>query len=53
MLDHKNQQTQLVVRSKVVSEPFVVADIPDGRLELAFSSLDEAREVRDWLSNKR
>ena len=47
--DHKNQQTQLVVSSKVVAEPFVVTEIPDGRVELAFSSLDEAREVRDWL----
>ena len=51
--DHKNQQTQLVVRSKVVAEPFVAAEIPDGQVELAFSSIDEAREVRDWLSKKR
>jgi preprotein translocase subunit SecD len=50
--DHKNQQTQLVVRSKVVAEPFVAAEIPDGRVDLAFSSVDEAREVRDWLSKR-
>jgi len=50
--EHKNQQTQLVVRSKVVAQPFIVTEIPDGRAELAFSSLDEAREVRDWLSKR-
>src|SRR6185369_1937321 len=50
--DHRNQQTQLVVRSKVVAEPFVAAEIPDGRVELAFSSIDEARGVRAWLSKK-
>ena len=50
--EHKNQQTQLVVGPKVVAEPTIVAEISDGRAELAFSSPDEAREVRDWLSKK-
>ena len=50
--DHTNQQTQLVVGSKVVAEPFIVAEITDGRADLAFSSFDEARAVKDLLSNK-
>jgi preprotein translocase subunit SecD len=50
--DHKNQQTQLVVRSKVIARPYVAAEIPDGRVELAFSSIDDAREARVWLSKK-
>src|SRR6266481_1284198 len=50
--DHTNQQTQLVVGSKVVAEPFIVAEISDGRADLAFSSFDEARAVKGLLSRK-
>jgi len=50
--EHMKQQTQLVVGSKVVAEPTVVAEIPDGRVDIAFSSFDDARAVRDSLSKK-
>lgn len=47
--EHINQQAQLVVRSKVVAEPFIHTEISDGHAELAFSSLQEAQGVRDLL----
>jgi len=49
---HIHQQTQLVVGSKVVAEPFILSEIPDARTDLAFSSLDEARVIKDVLSKK-
>lgn len=50
--DHKNQQTQLVVGTEVIAEPFVAAEIDDGRVDIGFSSRDEARRVR-YLLTKR
>src|ERR1051325_16769 len=50
--EHMKQQTQLVVGSKVVAEPTIVAEISDGRADIAFSSFDDARAVRDALSKK-
>jgi preprotein translocase subunit SecD len=50
--DHINQQTQLVVGSKVVAEPFVMSEITNGQADLSFSSADEARTVADLLSKK-
>jgi preprotein translocase subunit SecD len=49
---HLNQQTQLVVGSKVVAEPTILAEIPDGRVDIAFSSFEDALAVRDALNKK-
>jgi preprotein translocase subunit SecD len=50
--DHIKQQTQLVVGSKVVAEPFVMSEITNGQADLSFSSVDEARTVAEFLSKK-
>src|ERR1051326_2740446 len=50
--EHMKQQTQLVVGSKVVAEPTIVAEISDGRADIAFSSFEGARAVRDSLNKK-
>jgi preprotein translocase subunit SecD len=50
--EHMKQQTQLVVGSKVVAEPTIAAEISDGRADIAFSSFEDARAVRDSLSKK-
>jgi len=50
--EHMNQQTQLVVGSKVVAEPYVVTEISDGKADLDFSSLEQARAVMDSLEKK-
>jgi preprotein translocase subunit SecD len=50
--EHKHQQTQLIVGSKVVAEPTIIAEISGGHFEMAFSDFDEARAVRDLLRKK-
>lgn len=50
--EHINQQTQLLVGSKVVAEPYIQSEISDGQVDLSFSSADQARSVVDTL-NKR
>ena len=50
--EHMEQQTQLVVGSKVVAEPTIVAEISDGRADIAFSSFDDALAVKNSLSKK-
>jgi preprotein translocase subunit SecD len=50
--EHLNQQTQLVVGAKVVAEPVIVAEISDGRTDMAFTAFDEAWAVRTLLSKK-
>ena len=50
--EHLNQQIQLVVGSKVVAEPYIGSEISGGAVAIAFSSFDEARAVKDILSQK-
>ena len=50
--EHLNQKMQLLVGSKVVAEPFIVAEVSGGQADLTFSSLDDAKAVADSL-NKR
>jgi preprotein translocase subunit SecD len=50
--EHINQQTQLLVGSKVVAEPYIRSEISGGQADIDFSSIDEARVVADNL-NKR
>lgn len=50
--EHIHQQTQLLVGSKVVAEPYIGSEISSGQADLSFSSADEAQAVADSL-NKR
>ena len=47
--EHINQQVQLLVGSKVVAEPFIVAEISNGQEDLKFASPDEAHMVANLL----
>lgn len=51
--DHLRQQVQLICDSKVVAEPFVASPITGGRLQVTFSSLEQARVVEELLNKKR
>jgi len=50
--EHMHQQTQLLVGSKVVAEPYIQSEISGGQVDLDFSSIDQAQAVADAL-NKR
>lgn len=50
--EHLNQKVQIMVGTKVVSEPVIRAEIPSPKIELAFPSPDEAQAVADSLSKK-
>jgi preprotein translocase subunit SecD len=50
--DHINQKVQIMVGTKVVEEPVIRAEIPSPKIELMFSSPDEARVIADSLSKK-
>ena len=50
--NHIGQKTQLMVGSKIVLEPFIVAEISDGRCDLNFSSVEEAQNFKNLLSKK-
>jgi preprotein translocase subunit SecD len=50
--EHLNQKVQIMVGEKVVWEPVIRAEIPSPKIELLFSSPDEARAVADSLSKK-
>jgi len=50
--EHMHQQTQLLVGSKVVAEPYIQSEISGGQADLDFSSIDQAQAVADAL-NKR
>jgi preprotein translocase subunit SecD len=50
--EHMHQQTQLLVGSKVVAEPYIQSEISGGQADLDFSSIDQAQAVADSL-NKR
>ena len=50
--EHVNQQIQLLVGSKVVAQPHIIAEISGGKADIAFSSFDQAQVVADSL-NKR
>jgi preprotein translocase subunit SecD len=49
---HTNQQIQFMVGSNVVAEPLIRTEIPHGKVEIDFSSLNEAKHVRDTLNGK-
>jgi preprotein translocase subunit SecD len=51
--EHLRQQTQLICDSKVVAEPFVASPIAGGRVQVAFSSLEQARVIEELLNKKR
>ena len=50
--DHLDKQVQIVVGSKVVSEPVIRAEIPGGQIEVHFSSPEEAQAFAASLSQK-
>jgi preprotein translocase subunit SecD len=50
--DHLNQKVQILVGTKVVEEPVIRAEIPSPKIELMFSSSNEAQVVTDSLSKK-
>jgi preprotein translocase subunit SecD len=50
--EHLNQDTQLVVGTRVVAEPHVAAEISGGQADLSFSTFDQAKVVADALSQK-
>ena len=51
--EHLRQQAQLICDSTVVAEPFVATPISDGRVQIAFSSLEQARGVEGLLNKKQ
>ena len=50
--EHTNEQIQFIVGSNVVAEPNIMMEIPHGKVEIAFSSRDDAERVRDSLNRK-
>ncbi|HSY09632.1 MAG TPA: hypothetical protein VK840_01825 [Candidatus Dormibacteraeota bacterium] len=50
--DHIKQKVQILVGTKVVEEPIIQTEIPSPKIELIFSSPDEARAIADTLSKK-
>jgi len=50
--DHVGQQVQIVVGTKVVQEPMIAAEIVSPKMDLLYSSKDEAQSVADLLSKK-
>ena len=50
--DHINQKVQIMVGTNVVEEPVIRAEIPSRKIELSFSSPEEARAIADSLSKK-
>jgi RNA polymerase sigma factor (sigma-70 family) len=49
---HINQQTRLLVGSKVVAQPYVRAEITGPEVSLSFSSVDDAQAVVDLLTKR-
>ena len=50
--DHINQQVQILIGTKVVQEPMIAAEIVSPKMDLIYSSKDEAQSVADLLSKK-
>ena len=50
--EHLNQKVQILVGSKVVSEPVIRATISSGEVVMGFSTPEEAQAVVDVLSKK-
>jgi preprotein translocase subunit SecD len=50
--EHVNQKIQVVVGSKVVAEPVVRSEIPGGKIDVSFSSAEEAQKFAASLSHK-
>jgi preprotein translocase subunit SecD len=50
--DHLNQKVQIVVGTKIAEEPIIRAEIPSPKIDLTFSSPDEARAIADILIKK-
>lgn len=50
---HLGQQAQLICDSNLVAEPYIASPIKDGRVQVAFSSLEQARVIEELLNKKR
>jgi preprotein translocase subunit SecD len=50
--EHVDQKVQIVVGTNVVSEPVIRTEIPGGKIEVHFSSPEEARAFAASLSQK-
>ena len=50
--DHLNQEVQIMIGTNVVQQPVIRAEISSPKIELMFSSPDEARAIADSLSKK-
>ena len=50
--DHINQKVQILVGAKIVEEPNIRSEMPSPKIELEFSSPDEAQTIAHTLSNK-
>lgn len=50
--NHIKQKVQILVGTKIVEEPIIQSEIPSPKIELIFSSPDEARAIADTLSKK-
>ena len=50
--DHVSQKVQILVGTKVVQEPMIAAEIESSKVDLLYSSKDEAESVADLLSKK-
>lgn len=49
---HLRQEAKLICDSKVVAEPFIASPITDGRVQVTFSSREQARETEQLLNKK-
>jgi preprotein translocase subunit SecD len=50
--EHLNQKIQVVVGSKVVAEPVIRTEIPLGKIDVSFSSAEEAQKFAASVSQK-
>jgi preprotein translocase subunit SecD len=50
--EHVDQKVQVVVGTKVVAEPVIRSEIPGGKIDVSFSSAEEARAFSASLSHK-
>lgn len=50
--EHVNQKIQVVVGTKVVAEPVIRTEIPSGKIDVSFSSAEEAQKFAASWSQK-
>ncbi len=50
--EHLNQKIQVIVGKKVVAEPVVRSEIPGGKIDVSFSSAEDARAFAAKLVKK-